>query len=493
MWPVDATPAHLDRLDQTIKRLVDLLTLRAQIDAAVAVELAVCGEVATAIGALDSHPKNQESVDRLVAAEVGAKTRINDRAMESMIGDAYDFSTDFPHTLAALGEAQISSAHVRVIRQSGVIIRDPELRARYEAAVLEYAVKETSNRLRPIAKRLAEQLTEETLEERHEGAKSTRDVQVFPIDNGMAQLVATLPATEAFAIKDRVSQMAHAAESSGRSIPELRADILTDLLLTAHPNTGIHNHAGMQARPCTCTSPRTCNSSQNGTQTAAQTGTRAGCGGSAGCGGLGNIQARVMVTIPVLALLPNKQAKKIRQLPSLKNIAGLDGAAQLAGYGPIDSATAKALAGSAKGWDRIMVHPITGAVLAVDRYRPSQELRRTLTARDMHCRFPGCRIPVNKCDLDHTIDAALGGQTEANNLAYLCRRHHSLKHHTPWQVEQLENGKLKWTSPIGYVYLEPPPSNAMFKPLPPSKPATARAKALSLKKSLFNFDGPPPF
>ena len=128
-----------------------------------------------------------------------------------------------------------------------------------------------------------------------------------------------------------------------------------------------------------------------------------------------------------------------------------------------------------------------------DRYRPSQELRRTITARDMHCRFPGCRIPINKCDLDHTIDAALGGPTQTDNLAYLCRRHHSLKHHTPWKVEQLENGKLKWTSPIGYVYLEPPPSNAMFKPPPQPNSAASKTKARRLKNPLFNFDGPPPF
>ena len=118
-----------------------------------------------------------------------------------------------------------------------------------------------------------------------------------------------------------------------------------------------------------------------------------------------------------------------------------------------------------------MVHPITGAVLAVDRYRPSEEQRRTLGARDLHCRFPGCRIPIQKCDLDHTIAAEHGGPTEISNLAHLCRRHHSLKHHGKWSVEQLENGTLRWISPTGYERMEDPPSIAMFKPTAVTEPS----------------------
>ena len=41
-----------------------------------------------------------------------------------------------------------------------------------------------------------------------------------------------------------------------------------------------------------------------------------------------------------------------------------------------------------------MTSPVTGAVLAVDRYRPGAALDRFLAARDEHCRFPGCRRPV---------------------------------------------------------------------------------------------------
>lgn len=111
-----------------------------------------------------------------------------------------------------------------------------------------------------------------------------------------------------------------------------------------------------------------------------------------------------------------------------------------------------------------MTHPVTGAVLAVDRYRPGADLLRALRARDEHCRFPGCRQPLRRCDVDHTHDAALGGLTEIHNLAHLCRRHHTLKHATDWQVEQVGGGSLEWTSPTGLVYIDVPTPTLRFTP-----------------------------
>ena len=81
-----------------------------------------------------------------------------------------------------------------------------------------------------------------------------------------------------------------------------------------------------------------------------------------------------------------------------------------------------------------------------------------------HCRFPGCRQPAHRCDVDHTHDAALGGETQIDNLAHLCRRHHTLKHATHWQVRQLGGGTLEWTSPTGLVYIDVPSPTLRFPP-----------------------------
>ncbi|MGB3373596.1 MAG: HNH endonuclease signature motif containing protein, partial [Microbacterium sp.] len=71
-------------------------------------------------------------------------------------------------------------------------------------------------------------------------------------------------------------------------------------------------------------------------------------------------------------------------------------------------------------------------------------------------------MPVRDSDLDHTKDAAFGGPTSDDNLSALCRRHHVLKHHTPWHVTQLDDGLLEWSSPTGHVYIDkPPPQNTL--------------------------------
>ena len=108
-----------------------------------------------------------------------------------------------------------------------------------------------------------------------------------------------------------------------RSLDELRADIFADLILTAAPTAHGEGDA------------------------------------------LASIRAEVQITVPVLT------AAGTSSEPAL-----------LAGYGPIDRETACALAAEAPGWDRVMYHPHTGLPLAVDRYRPSAELRRFLPPRD---------------------------------------------------------------------------------------------------------------
>jgi hypothetical protein len=172
------------------------------------------------------------------------------------------------------------------------------------------------------------------------------------------------------------------------------------------------------------------------------------------------IHATVSITVPVLALTDDRVRDPFE-------------AVMLDGYGPIDADTARMLAADAPGWDRILTHPITGAVLAVDRHRPSEQMRRHLRVRDQHCRFPGCRMPTRTCDADHTLDFARCGRTTAENLANLCRRHHTLKHQTSWTVVQGRGGVLEWTSPPGSTYTDRPVSTVAFAPDAESEYATA--------------------
>ncbi|MDL9980171.1 HNH endonuclease signature motif containing protein [Microbacterium sp. ASV49] len=140
------------------------------------------------------------------------------------------------------------------------------------------------------------------------------------------------------------------------------------------------------------------------------------------------------------------------------------GAAILSTFGAIPIATARTLAGHTPGWERVCLDATTGLPVAVDRYKPTARQRAYLTARDERCRFPGCVRPAHRCDLDHTHDAALGGATCVCNLAHFCRRHHTIKHHTAWTVRQLGGGVLEWRSPTGRRYEDRPPAMVRFMP-----------------------------
>lgn len=369
--------ALLDELSQ-IRRELSALHARELTVLASALELA---ERQTVGSTSDDH----DIPVRSIAAQIAAELRAADRTIQRRLSTASVIVSRFPATLSALRDGSIDRAHAHVIVDAGLAIDDDTARATYETAALDLARRETPGRLRPAVRTLAARLHPVDLEERHRRAAEARGVWVRELDDGMAELVAQLAAPLAHGIHDRLTSLARTTvaarpspadsdvESHGapdtRGMGELRADALSDLLLTGHATLTASNSATPECEA---------------------------------------VVARVQVTIPVMTLLGRG-----------------DEPAELAGHGPIDLKTACALAAGAPGWDRVLVHPISGHVLAVDRYRPSEQLRRTLRVRDEHCRFPGCRQPTSRCDVDHTIARAHDGPTEIGNLAHLCRRHHT--------------------------------------------------------------------
>lgn len=54
-------------------------------------------------------------------------------------------------------------------------------------------------------------------------------------------------------------------------------------------------------------------------------------------------------------------------------------------------------------------------------------LRAFLIGRDGTCRYPGCRVPATRCQVDHRVDFRDGGLTSAANCAMFCQHHHNMK------------------------------------------------------------------
>jgi hypothetical protein len=147
----------------------------------------------------------------------------------------------------------------------------------------------------------------------------------------------------------------------------------------------------------------------------------------------------------------------VRVVVAATTLLGLDEQpGELAGYGPIPAEMARRLAADRTGtWQRILTDPVSGALLDVgrSRYAPPAALAEHVRVRDRTCRFPGCRLPAERCDLDHLCRYP-DGPTSRCNLCAECRHHHRLKHEAGWQVHGDPDlpATLTWTTPAGHSY-----------------------------------------
>ncbi|MDT0116994.1 DUF222 domain-containing protein [Microbacterium sp. PRF11] len=413
---------------------------------------------------------------REVASEIAAAQCLSDRSVQAQIGKALTLVDHFPATVDAWEAGALSRAHVQAIVDAGTPV-PVDKRAEFDLLAVATAEGLSPGRLQARLVTLAERLQPTTITERHQRGREERCVRLVRGENGMSDLIATLPTVLAVGIYDRLTQQSRAlidarqdadapqpaagrrnetgaafgltpagestagppsrsgdtapasasassrdeayagnpvssgrtsgdAERDTRSTDQVRADILADLLLTAAPD----------ADPTRIDD---------------------------GPGALGAIRARVQVVVPALSVLN----------PERENIDP----AELVGHGPIDIDTARRLAEATRvPWDRVLTHPVTGAVLCTDTYQRTAAIDRHLRARDRHCRWPGCTAPAIRCEVDHNLDHALGGKTHVCNLCHFCQRHHTQKQFTRWQVRQLPGGVIEFTSPTGRVYTDHP-------------------------------------
>jgi len=79
----------------------------------------------------------------------------------------------------------------------------------------------------------------------------------------------------------------------------------------------------------------------------------------------------------------------------------------------------------------------SGEILDLGRERrlASPALRHAVGLRDGRCVFPGCTVPILRCELHHIIPWQQGGPTSLHNLVALCARHHHLCEPAPPVVD----------------------------------------------------------
>ena len=115
---------------------------------------------------------------------------------------------------------------------------------------------------------------------------------------------------------------------------------------------------------------------------------------------------------------------------------------------------------------RTLDHPFTGRSQPLDVGTPTPvippHLRRAVTLRDQHCRFPGCTQPPAVCQIHHLTPRATGGATALANLALLCRFHHlTVIHRWNWILTCHADGMATAVSPDGRtLHSHSPPGRA---------------------------------
>lgn len=107
-------------------------------------------------------------------------------------------------------------------------------------------------------------------------------------------------------------------------------------------------------------------------------------------------------------------------------------------------------------WRRLLTDPRAGRFdeLSLTTCQPSQDLRDHVVARDRTCRGPGCRLPADRCDLDHRVPHPRGPTSPANLYA-ACRAFHEIKTLTDTAVTDDGEGGLHVTYPSGRRYHRP--------------------------------------
>ena len=362
--------------------------------------VAIAGEYADEDGGIFGCVDDEERED------VATALRLSPTTAQSRIDVARVLVGHLPNTISALSTGEISVAHATVIaRETATAIRNglsEESIFRVEQTALAHAEFHTPGQVASKVKTTIAKLAPEEFEEVADRARDARRVSCYPEADGMATVIAILPAEDAQTVMKSIE--AFILKRNSEDAPEW--SILSADMKRADALAYIASQA------------------------------------------LSSLADEVQ---------PHRRPITISVAIDLQTLMGLaENPGQLAGYGAIPASVARRLAADGN-WQRFISDPRTGNLLDFGRekYTPPQELIDYLLARDRICRFPGCRRTGQSSDIDHAQSWETGGETNPANLGLLCRRHHRMKTHGGWSLESNPDGSCLWKSPQGKTFFVP--------------------------------------
>ena len=388
-------------------------------------------------GAEPSESENMwEGVDESEREDVATALRLSANTAQSRIDVARVLSNHLPATCEALASGDISPSHATLIARetSEAIKRGLSTEDLYlvESKALAHAEFHTPSQVGRKIRMLIAQISPETFEESVAIARDTRSVRMYPESDGMATVIALLPAEDAQTVMLAINSLigSQSSASDARSM-NTKSAVARSLEINPTEARSLHfNSTDMRSMGSKSTDTRSMEMKR----------------ADALAEICGDLLARISEDYQ-----PHRRPVSVNITMDLPTALGLaENPAELAGYGPIPASVARTLSADGK-WRRFITDPVTGNLLDYGRetYLPPQQLVDFLTARDRTCRFPTCSQPARVTDIDHAQPWEEGGATSASNLGLLCRRHHRIKTHDGWKLTSYEDGSCLWITPAG--------------------------------------------
>jgi hypothetical protein len=370
------------------------------------------------------------------AAEVAAALTVGHRRASAQMRIAVALRDRLPRVAALYMQGTLSSRVVSAITWRTQLVEDADALALIDAALAEGA-----NKWGPLSEDRLDQAIDAWIfrydpaaVRRSESSTRTRDFSIGDMDDPAetTSVWGRLLATDAAVLKRRVAQMVQGVcDDDPRTIGERRSDAVGAIAASSF------------RLACRCGS-KTCPAGD--APTSSNVVIRVLAEQSAVDAAIGSANA---ATGPV-------DASSQEQPPAAAAVT--PPAALIVGDGIVPTPLlSELIRGGAK------VRPIAmPSDEAEPHYRPSAELAEFVRMRDLYCRAPGCDVPADRCDLDHTIPYPIG-PTHASNIKCLCRTNRLMKTFGGWHDIQLPDGTVIWISPSGRKYSTKPGSRLFFE------------------------------
>jgi Domain of unknown function (DUF222)/HNH endonuclease len=368
------------------------LSLTGHVDAVVAWERQLRHTHAGLIRALGSlaHRTECERDPHLAQIEVSAALAWAPTTAQNRLADAEALTRLFPETVQLLSQGKVSIEQARALEELTGGLEDQAAQA-VQARVLPRMPGQSIAVTRQAIRRAVLRTDPDAAAKRHEHERTRRRVELRPEDDGMATLSFYLPADIAQMAMRTLTALALSAKRKNRSdkrtLDQRRADLLPVLL-----------HHAATGRALTGSTP--------------------------------TIPAHVNVVVNVETLL---------------NLSHEPG--HLDGYGPICPEQTRNIANAHAARWRFLLTATDGTVVdaSARTYTPRAAVKRLTQLKYTTCTFPHCRMPAERCDLDHAIPFHKGGPTSVDNLGPLCRTHHNRKSFGDWILNR-HGDTITWSS-----------------------------------------------